>query len=615
MKDFTKIKEIIEEKGEIKSKELKELGYSTYDINLFMNSNLLVRASRGVYSIPSVTEDKTNSAEAETKTPESDISSLCKEGTYNLAKSFYFEAEKSFVSVLEQEPDHYYANKALAMINAYRSEFEQTYTFLMKSYDNLDNEKYTANYYIFLLMLSKVIDVPEDVLADFQEKSYAYFKKQETNYYRYFQKIVFNLKNGNLEKAHTAIFYLLKNDSKKRKYNLDNNFMYTLLKNVIQKLNVSNEINVEEVAEEIAEAEKEPVIVVPPVDEALVLNNTLILNYINAGDYEAARNLLAESAVTNKDEVIDALLRKLISIKEVLLPSLPQKVKSVEPVTIIDKALIDEEVRESTEQRQDKKTALPEVPTTKPIEETPKIEVALEDKIDEQYQNYKRQYESYQFDEARRSLIHYEMFFKQSGQCRNIRYHYQRIENDKIDYETNPEAYIEFCNLKAQLIEDLRNKDYEEAILIAEKMCQYNLHNFYAQITLAKIYNDLNQPEKAYEILMPFADNCEEPEFFVQMAKANFGIKNYQEALECCIKFNERRPRSSAANYVLMSKCYNKLRKYGKELKALLTADEINKKNGKNIDLSDSISKATASANHNHELILAKINNKNVDFD
>ena len=57
-----------------------------------------------------------------------------------------------------------------------------------------------------------------------------------------------------------------------------------------------------------------------------------------------------------------------------------------------------------------------------------------------------------------------------------------------------------------------------------------------------------------------------------------------------CIAYNERRPSSSAANYIMLSNCYKYLQKPGKALKALRKADEINKSRNFIKDLSSEIS-------------------------
>lgn len=605
MKDFLKIQNIIEKEGEVKTKELKELGYSTYDIKQFMESNLLTRVSRGVYTL---SKEKIH---GEIKNQdELTIKEIAREGTYNLSKGFYYEAEKSFVKILEVDSNHSYANKALAMISASKSEFEKTYELLMRSYENVENEYYKANYYILLLMLSKVIDIPSEIIDEIRENAYAILSPQESHYYKYFKKIIYNLKNDELEKAHTVIYYLLRNDRLKRKYNFDNNFMYLLLKKVLEKIN-SLKGSIEPTNQNI-QSNNEDTIIIPPIDEAQIMNNTIILNYINLGDYEGARNFLKENSVSNQDEIIDSLLSKLILNAPSIFPPTPQKVTTSEPVILIDEVSIEQEVVDKITKKSisaAQKVESSEKATTNLREKT------IDETITKHYEDYKRYYELCQFEEAKRSLIRYEMCFKQSGRCRNINYHYQRLERDKNDYEQNPERYKEYLELKEQLTILMSNQRFEEAIIIAEKMIKCNLHNCFAEITLAKIYNELGQPERAYELLYPLINICEEPNFYTQLSNAAFNLGNYKEALEYCIKYNERRPHSRAANYLLMAKCYNRLRKYSKELKALMIADEINKNNGNNIDLSSAINKATNSTNRNHAFLLAKINKKNVDFD
>ena len=169
MKDFGNIKQLLEEKGEIKTKDIKDLGYSQYDINQFMASNLLERKERGVYTFP---------REKETAIPShqnDNIKNICGEGTYNLVKKYYYEASKKFQEILKIDSNHSYANKAMALISTAKDDLESAYNYLLISLNNNKNENYIANYYLYMLILSKVIEIPSSLIAELKTKAYKMF--------------------------------------------------------------------------------------------------------------------------------------------------------------------------------------------------------------------------------------------------------------------------------------------------------------------------------------------------------------------------------------------------------------------------------------------------------
>lgn len=587
MKDFGNIKQLLEEKGEIKTKDIKDLGYSQYDINQFMASNLLERKERGIYTFP---------REKETAIPShqnDNIKNICGEGTYNLVKKYYYEASKKFQEILKIDSNHSYANKAMALISTAKDDLESAYNYLLISLNNNKNENYIANYYLYMLILSKVIEIPSSLIAELKTKAYKMFNDTENNYFKYFRRIEYSIINDNLDKAATIVYYLIKNDRNRRKYNIDNNFMYLIISKVNMKLH--NEISNEAVPTPYQE--NIPTIIVPDVEDTQVLNNALLLKYITEDNFDSARELLKENAISNQNEVIEVLLSKLILLSK-QDASKPVKVTNTEEAIVISKKSLDESVEENI---------LPKNSSNTSFATDSKIQSQTADSI---YQQYKDNYDSFQFDEARRSLTRYELLIRQSGNYRNIKYHYDRIEADKKDYSTNRETYIKIIELKRIILSLIASRKYEEALEYAEEILKYNLTNPYAKITIAKLNNALGNYKQAYDILIPLLGTCEEPEFFFQLATACYELKDYNNALEYCINYNERRPNRSGAVYVLMAKCYNKMRKFSKELKALLKADKINTTNGKNIDLSQSIERAENKANRQHEFILAKINGK-----
>ena len=108
----------------------------------------------------------------------------------------------------------------------------------------------------------------------------------------------------------------------------------------------------------------------------------------------------------------------------------------------------------------------------------------------------------------------------------------------------------------------------------------------------AEIYFALKDFASVQRILSVLAKDCEDPNFFILSSKISFRSYRFQDTLQYCQAFNERRPNLSPANYQLMGDCYTKLGKSGKAIKCYRKAEEIAAIQGnRRVDLTDKINK------------------------
>lgn len=634
MKDFSNLQKLIEEKGELKAKEIKELGYSAYDINLFLSSNLLVRKDRGIYSLPVIEEIKEEISPQEESEQKDDVLNkiidLSKRGTYELSKRFYAEAEKYFQEVLNLDPNNDYAYYCLSMISAAKKDYASSLELLKKNLELGNYEKNISSNYILVVALSHLTEIDPDFIKLLEEKFKSANFDAKTK--KFLNQVLSPLKRKEYEKCSKKMYFINYKFKKLKKYNISNDFI-TLLVNAIleeRKIVTSTDSKLETpiVEEQLPlKDEQEEVVIVPDVNDSILINNALLLDYISKGEYEKARDILRNNSLTKEQEIIDVLLSKLISIQAILFGSTPTKVVSIEPVRVIEQKSIDAEVESYSNLvpksvTQSQQISASQVETLSPKgAPNPELKKELtsseiDEKINQVYAEFKQNREDFDFDKAKKSLTRYELLYKQSGKYRNIKYHYDRLETNKEEYNRNPEQYKKKLEAIEKIKQLIALKQYDEALELLHEIALINPKDYMPIILMARVYNKTSRYEESYNLLLPYYGLCEEPSFFFQMAEACYNIGKYNDALDCCISYSERRPNRNAALFMLKADCYNKMRKYSKELRALRKAEEINHSIGYNKpELEERIAKAASNADRNRTYILAKKNRLNIDSD
>jgi tetratricopeptide (TPR) repeat protein len=116
----------------------------------------------------------------------------------------------------------------------------------------------------------------------------------------------------------------------------------------------------------------------------------------------------------------------------------------------------------------------------------------------------------------------------------------------------------------------------------------YQMTAFYALFIFAGIFNCFGARCERVFILSNIKDN-EEPAYFAARARILYEQRNYEECIKMCISYNERRPATTASNYIMLANCYKRLQKPSKALKALRKAEEINASKNYIKDLSSDI--------------------------
>lgn len=317
-------------------------------------------------------------------------------------------------------------------------------------------------------------------------------------------------------------------------------------------------------------------------------NFSKMFTSINDNDYETALKLISSTSNIDYLPIVKSLLEKLSQIQSLLTTKEPIKVTATEPVyTVTEIAVTQPEEEKSNNQ---------ELETSKNIEPSTS---------ENAYQEYKNNLANGEFAIAKRKLEQYEYLNNKEGNHRNIDYHYQRIVDLEQEFITDQESYFTKQELLKEIL-SIYTDDVNQALnLIYQYQKLPGFKNPYIYLIEAEIYYKQDEVSKSITILKQLS-SCNEPKYYMLLAKINFANKNYHEALDNCLAYNERRPNRSPFIYKLMGECYYRLYKPSKALKAYQKAQFIASQYDKTLNLSSQIAAATRSADYQRELRMSK---------
>ena len=616
MKDYKKLEERINKDKEITIGDITELGYSRYDINLFIEAGILSRAKRGLYTylpeltkveeIQSVTQtiqeqpvkEETTIIEQKEDTNIQEAYRYVNEGIKKITKRENKEAIELFDKALELDNNNSHARIGLIGAFVFLNDYENAYTELINFYNNRKDNSLLHNIYYYLLILKEHINVDERLLEDIKieiEENKNSIKKTSLNFKRLYNA----LNENDYLNALKYINYSISLDKQHKNYHITNHIYKSLimstlkLKGIDPFFNINQEQSVIETQpQEVAPVTEEPtpvveeeIIIVPETKIEDTIKTNLLLEAINNNNYELALSLLEQEQIDNPYEVIKTLLSKLSLIKSLITSSEPIKVVEITPVHIVEEQHIEESLEPTIEESVEEQ----------PIVEEPIIEEPTptqEELINITYKAYKDAYHSEQFDVATKNLRRYEYLNNTNGTRRNINYHYIRIEQSKKDFELNPERYLKKKALSKVIFNLKRERKFDEALTaIAEFKSLGGIKNELVILVEAEIYYALGDYNKTSVILNGIRTS-EEPSYFILASKLAYKNYKFQDALLFCQSYNERRPNQSPSNYQLMGDCYTKLGKNGKAIKFYRKAEEVAAQyGGKPLNLSGKINR------------------------
>jgi Flp pilus assembly protein TadD len=616
MKDYKKLEERINKDKEITIGDITELGYSRYDINLFIEAGILSRAKRGLYTylpeltkveeIQSVTptiqeqpvKEETTIIEQKEDTNIQEAYRYVNEGIKKITKRENKEAIELFDKALELDNNNSHARIGLIGAFVFLNDYENAYTELINFYNNRKDNSLLHNIYYYLLILKEHINVDERLLEDIKieiEENKNSIKKTSLNFKRLYNA----LNENDYLNALKYINYSISLDKQHKNYHITNHIYKSLimstlkLKGIDPFFNINQEQSVIEtqpqevapVTEESTPVVEEEIIIVPETKIEDTIKTNLLLEAINNNNYELALSLLEQEQIDNPYEVIKTLLSKLSLIKSLITSSEPIKVVEVTPVHIVEEQHIEESLATTIEESVEEQ---PIVEDTIIEEPTP----TQEELINITYKAYKDAYHSEQFDVATKNLRRYEYLNNTNGTRRNINYHYIRIEQSKKDFELNQERYLKKKALSKVIFNLKRERKFDEALTaIAEFKSLGGIKNELVILVEAEIYYALGDYNKTSVILNGIRTS-EEPSYFILASKLAYKNYKFQDALLFCQSYNERRPNQSPSNYQLMGDCYTKLGKNGKAIKFYRKAEEVAAQyGGKPLNLSGKINR------------------------
>ncbi len=672
MKDYQKIIETLKEEQEITTKTLKELGYSPYDIKNFVESGIISRAKKGVYTLGTKEElqkgpeqaivkskkaiKPTEKSGPQTEEPPSEeiqpTINYINQGITYIIKRDYVSARKSFNNQLDLTPNN---NRALYGVFAtyiYEEKYESAYEALVASINEGFDDTVAPNYYVCLELLKEYIEVDEELIENLLSRiSQIKTAKMGSNN----KKMIKAIQDKDYKNVFRFINYNISFDKKGKKYHLTNQVLRKLCENILRKKGLyqekeerivkkesdseivtgktphtnQNSSQPEVLPEEQPVSGNEQIVIVPQIQEEHLIPS-LLIEAINKNDYKTALSILESSNIENPKEVIKILLEKLQLIKSLLTSEEPLKVVKAEPVAVVaqENLLIEEpanngiklsESKNQSEEFQEviktdlpaqdesdiKKTTSPETPIDSSEDKQPTEESQNQNLADIAYQAYKDTFWSEDFVSALQNLRRYDYIMASTGQKRNLTYHYKRIEENKKDYETNPENYLHKKDLANRIFGLKVAKKYNEALALIKEykgLPGYKVPNVI--ICEAEIYYAKGDYSGTKLVLKSVASS-EEPTYYYLLAHLDYKLNKSDEALQSCFAYNERRPHATVAIYNLMGDIYKRKGKAGKAVKTYRIAKEIAAKLGKNTDVIQSkINNAESQAEHKRGLRL-----------
>lgn len=591
MKDYTKLKEKLTKESQITTKDIVELGFSQYDIKQLIANNILTKVSRGLYYYrPTLIEEpeQVNTIEEQIKeeqpsiTPEQ-ISMMSKRATTLMSKKEVDKAITIFEEIINIEPKNQYARLSIFACYMFKKDFETSYNKLIELYNNRENDELLLNVYNYMLLLKELVTIDQMILNDIANiigTNTSGIKQPKQN--SYFHKLVRAIRTEDWENALKYSSIIVNIDKNQKKYRITNQCYRFLIIAVINDKNLVFERPQQEPLPKV-EYETVPTIIVPETNVETTIKQNILLEAINNNDYQTALSILEQEQIDNPKLVIKTLLTKLHSIQSLLTIGTPLKVTSTEEVRLVDENQLVLPGFEPNEEPISEKQIVVEQPK---IEDTKISEQKEENLSDIAYKAYKEFIKVQNFQEARRNLQRYEYINNQQGTHRNINYHYKRLDMLENEYSINPERYFKKQDLYTRIFQAKRNKSYNEALTLIEeyKNLGGQIHPS-IQALEVEIYILLNNLVQAEQIISKIQDN-EEPAYYIAASHILYEKRQFEDCILMCIAYNERRPSSSAANYVMLHNCYKRLQKPGKALKALRKAEEINKSKNYMKDLS-----------------------------
>ena len=594
MKDYTTLKNKINSEKEITTKDIVELGFSHYDIKLFIENNILKKISRGLYSyLPIIEEKKEEQPIVEVLIKEEpnievDINSIYKEATGFMIKRELDKAIDLFEKILIIEPKNQYTRFSIFACYMFKKDFQTAYTKLEELYENRANNELLLNIYNYMLLLSELVTIDEKKLNDIANiiaTAGSNIKRPKINSSTY--KLTKAINERDWENAIKYASISISIDKNQKKYRLSNQCYKYLVVAVIKSKNLVFEKIKEEPLQKI-EYEEETPIIVPETKIEQTIKQNLLLEAINNNDYQTALSILSEEQINNSLEIIKQLLTKLHNIQSLVTSVNPVKIVSTEEVRVIDE---NQMVLSGFEEKENQQTILPRNETQEDIPNKNNVSESLtqEQLRNTAYRAYKYYLGKQNFQEARRNLQRYDYLNNQMGTHRNIKYHYDRVATLEKEYTNNLDTFFKKRELQEKIYDAKKKKSFEEALYLIEEYKKLGgiIHPT-LQILEVEIYIMLNNFTQAEFILSNIKDN-EEPAYFAARARILYEQRNYEECIKMCISYNERRPATTASNYIMLANCYKRLQKPSKALKALRKAEEINASKNYIKDLSSDI--------------------------
>lgn len=594
MKDYTKIKEEIKRVGQIKTKDILNMGFTNNDIKIFVEKRIIARITRGTYVldinaidpvIPSLMEEE---KEQQAELPKAEVDSepitqpeqiiekqevpktepikveeipfnpernLFNRGNKYILRGELQKAEECFKELQNINCHNVYGYFGLFTIEAFKNNFEQAYLQLKNSFSYSENgRRNTKLSDVYIYLLSKLTSVPEQTIERLKSRCI-------NRYDSLIEQLRDLVINDKFEEALKYINNLIEESKKTNTIHMSN----LLIKHLLEEILILDFEFDENTDFTIDEFDHEEEIMLPPVDLDELAKRSILIECINKKDYGKAIEYLEVEGVTDPIKVLKQLIEKL-SKRELLTTSkAPMKVTSQTQVRIINNhnnELYSNLLQRTTTEPPRKQTS------QKANQETPK------EKSNDTYLCYQENIRMAKFNEASLKLANYEHQLNSSNNQRNLKYLHDRIEFYKKEYQQNPDQYAQKQSLIVDIYESLAKNEYDRCLELIENYLNLSsLRNPEILSIKAYILVNLNRYEEAEKIVDHLMS--EEPRYYYVKALINFKHQRYDACLRNGVKYNERRPRENVTIYTLMAESYRKEKHNKRAIKCQETATKL----------------------------------------
>lgn len=538
---FSKLIVSLLKKEIITRQEIENLGYN---VTTCQNHKIITRIGKGLFTM--------HDHEKELNSRFQNLRQESKKASQEKDSEKILEINSEMIKMY---PYYSFGHYNIMYINAKNNNFKEVLDAVLNAQNNILDPFKKRYLPLIILLLSRVIPVSKDILdeniANINNNNYS---KNNTLFSKYSHSII----EGNYENALEQVNDDLAIETSLKGFNNDlvviRSILIYLVKNPdkeIKPLNEKPQVKKNDNKVSLPPKSHKPKIEVPP---KVNTSSTLLIEYINQGEYDKALDFINQNSIENGKEVIRILIEKLSSMNSLITETEPLKVIESEEVEIIP--LPSEEKR---------------------IYKNPLIDDL---NLIEQESLLLSRFETYLLTgdtaNARITLQEYDKIIHRTAFDRNIYYLFERLEQaENIINEKGLDTYLQIIASKQKLDELVEMHDFN-----AYKTAVSNYHDlvgdcldydlYYCHVLFVEGRN-----EDIVKCLTKYLITSHEPNMYHMLAKAYYRLDDLTSTKKMCYRYNGCLPEESIKMYLLLANCFSRQKNFEKEIEYLKIAKKI----------------------------------------